>query len=157
MPLNQALKGKEYQEVSFPVVREQVLQFAEAIGEENPLFTDPKAARVAGYPEQLAPPTFVTKMQIMTSGQVVVDQELGLDYSRVVHGDQNFVHHRPIAAGDRLVVELHVDGINSRMGNDMISVRAEVGTVDGEAVTTARSTLVARGTDPSGTEQGEQA
>ena len=76
MPLNQSLKGKEYKEVSFPVERDRVLQFADAIGEDNPVFRDREAARAGGYEEQLAPPTFVTVMQIMTSGQVVLDQEM---------------------------------------------------------------------------------
>ena len=59
MPLNQALKGREYQEVSFPVERDHVVQFADAIGTDDPVFRDPEAARAAGYPDQVAPPTFV--------------------------------------------------------------------------------------------------
>jgi acyl dehydratase len=139
------------------VSREKIREFADAIGDTSPLHRDPDAARAVGYPDVIAPPTFAIIVSLRANDVLISDPDLGLDYSRVVHGDQNFVHHRPIAAGDRLVVELHVDGINSRMGNDMISVRAEVGTVDGEAVTTARSTLVARGTDPSGIKQGEPA
>src|SRR5205823_3391825 len=87
MPLNQSFKGKAYQPVSFTVERDRVVQFADAIGEDAPVFRDADAARAAGYAEQVAPPTLVTAMQIMTSGQVVLDQDLGLDYSRVVHGE----------------------------------------------------------------------
>src|SRR5213593_712259 len=102
MPLNYSLKGKEYQPVEFAVDRDAVLQFDDAIGEENPLFRDPGAAKEAGFDEQLAPPTFVTRMQIMTSGQVVLDRELGLDYSRVVHGEQEYVYRRPVKVGETL-------------------------------------------------------
>src|SRR4029453_4504211 len=86
MPLNASLEGKEYGEVTLPVVREQVMEFADAIGERNPIFRDPEAARAAGYPEQVAPPTFVAKMQIMSSGQVFVDPEIGLADTGVVRG-----------------------------------------------------------------------
>ena len=40
------------------------------------------------------------------------DPELGLDYTRVVHGDQRFVYQRPVRAGDRLTVVVHVDNIS---------------------------------------------
>ena len=100
--MNYALKGKTYQEVTFTVDRDRVLQFCDAIGEDNPIFRDPAAAKEAGYDEQLAPPTFPTVMQIMTSGQVVMDQELGLNYMMVVHAEQEYEYHRPLKVGDEL-------------------------------------------------------
>src|SRR5690349_12195504 len=102
MPLNAELKGKVYQEVELAVDRARVLQFCDAIGEPGEVFRDPEAARAAGYPEQLAPPTFATVLQIMTSGQAVVDQELGLNYALVVHGEQEYAYDRPIMVGDTL-------------------------------------------------------
>jgi acyl dehydratase len=146
MALNQALKGKEYQEVSFPVVREQVLQFADAIGEGDPLFRDPEAARAAGYPEQLAPPTFVTKMQIMTSGQAVVDQELGLDYSRVVHGEQEYEWVRPVFVGDVLTAVPRIADIFAKKSNEYLVIEAEIKDAMGQTVAVGRTTLISRGT-----------
>jgi acyl dehydratase len=144
--LNQALKGKEYQEVSFPVLREQVLQFADAIGEDDPLFRDPEAARAAGYPEQLAPPTFITKMQIMTSGQAVVDQELGLDYSRVVHGEQEYVWVRPVFVGDVLTAVPRIADIFAKKSNEYLVIEAEIKDARGQTVAVGRTTLISRGT-----------
>ena len=77
---------------------------------------------------------------------MIADPELGLDYSRVVHGEQRFVITRPIRAGDRLTVTVTVENIRAAAGNDMITTRGDVTTVDGEPVFTAYSTLVARGT-----------
>jgi acyl dehydratase len=77
---------------------------------------------------------------------VIADPDLGLDYSRVVHGEQRFVINRPIRAGDRLTVIVTVENVRSAAGNDMITTRGDVTTVDGEPVFTAYSTLVARGT-----------
>ena len=73
------------------------------------------------------------------------DPELGLDYSRVVHGEQRFVAARPIRAGDRLTVTVTVENIRAAAGNDMLTTRGDVSTVDGEHVCMARSTLVERG------------
>jgi acyl dehydratase len=146
MPLNQSLKGKEYQPVSFLVEREEVARFADAIGEGVPLFTDAEAARAAGYPDQLAPPTFVTRMQIMTSGQAVLDQDLGLDYSRVVHGEQEYEWHRPVVVGDVLTAVPRIADIFAKKSNEYLVIEAEIKDAQGETVVVARSTLISRGT-----------
>jgi acyl dehydratase len=76
---------------------------------------------------------------------VVFDPDLGLDYTRVVHGDQRFVYHRVITAGDQLNYIVSVDGIRSVAGNDMITVKAEISNQLGELVTTVYSMLLSRG------------
>jgi hypothetical protein len=48
-------------------------------------------------------PTFAVVLSLRAGQVVYGDPELGLDYSRVVHGEQEFVYHRPIRAGDRLL------------------------------------------------------
>ena len=146
MPLNQALKGKEYQEVSLTVERDRVRQFADAIGEDNPVFRDPQAARALGYTDQLAPPTFVTTMQIMTSGQVVLDRELGLDYSRVVHGEQEYEWRRPVVVGDVLRATPHIADIYSKGPNEYLVIEADIKDASGDTVVLARTTLLSRGT-----------
>jgi len=146
MPLNQALEGKQYREVSFTVERDRVNQFCDAIGEDNPIYRDPEAARAAGYPEQLAPPTFVTVMQIMTSGQVVLDQELGLDYSRVVHGEQEYEWSRPVHVGDVLSTVPRLAGIRARGPNEFLVIVSDITDQTGATVVVARTTLLSRGT-----------
>jgi acyl dehydratase len=146
VPLNHELKGKEYREVTFEVERGRVAQFADAIGEQDPRYRDPEAATAAGFPEQLAPPTFPTVMQIMTSGQVVVDQDLGLDYSRVVHGEQEYEWRRPIVVGDVLKATPRIADIYARGPNEFLVIEAVITDADGEVVCVARSTLLSRGT-----------
>ena len=75
---------------------------------------------------------------------VVEDPDVGLDYSRVVHGEQRFAHHRPIRAGDRLVATTTIDAARTVAGNDLLTARVDLTTEDGEAVCTATSMLVAR-------------
>jgi acyl dehydratase len=146
VPLNQSLKGKEYKEVSLPVERDRVLQFADAIGEDNPVFRDREAAMAAGYEEQLAPPTFVTVMQIMTSGQVVLDQELGLNYALVVHGEQEYEWHRPVHVGDVLTAIPRIADIYAKGPNEFLVIEAQIKDASGQTVVVGRSTLLSRGT-----------
>jgi acyl dehydratase len=146
MPLNQDLKGKEYEEVAFIVDRDRVTQFADAIGDDNPIYRDAAAAKEAGFDEQVAPPTFPTVLQIMTSGQAVVDPELGLDYSRVVHGEQEYELGRPLVVGDVLKARPRIADIYTKKSNEFIVIESEIRDQSGEIVVVSRSTLISRGT-----------
>ncbi|SHE45247.1 MaoC family dehydratase N-terminal domain-containing protein [Streptoalloteichus hindustanus] len=147
MPLDESFIGRAFPTMPvWEVGREKIREFADAIGDDNPIYRDPEAARAAGHPDVIAPPTFAVILALRAHDVVIADPELGLDYSRVVHGDQRFTHHRPVRAGDRLVASAHVDDIRTRAGNDFLSMRAEITTEDGERVCTSRATLVARGT-----------
>jgi acyl dehydratase len=145
--LDQSFVGRKYPPTPpYEVGREKIREFADAIGDQSPVYRDPEAARALGYPDVIAPPTFPIVLSMRAGAQVVFDPELGLDYSRVVHGEQRFVYTRPVRAGDRLTVTVSVETIRSAAGNDLLTTRGEVATVDGEPVLTAFSTLVARGT-----------
>jgi len=146
MPLNQSLKGKEYQEVAFRVDPGNVVRFADAIGDPNPVFHDPEAARALGYPGQIAPPTFVTVMQIMTSGQVVVDPELGLNYALVVHGEQEYEWERPVRVGETLRATPRIVDIYARGPNEFVVIEADIMDEAGNPFAVSRTTLLSRGT-----------
>jgi len=146
MPLDPSFVGRCYPPVgSYQVGREKIREFAEAIGDGNAIYRDTAAARAAGHPDVVAPPTFAVIISMQAQELLVEDPELGLDYSRVVHGEQSFTHHRPIHAGDELVAALYVDSIRTMGGNDMLTVRCEITDATGDPVTTARSMLVVRG------------
>jgi acyl dehydratase len=146
MPLNQSLKGKEYPEVTLTAERGQVFQFAEAIREDAPIFRDPGEAQATGYAEQVAPPTFVTKIQILSSAQVVLDQELGLNYMMVVHGEQEFEWRRPVVVGDSLTAVPRIADIYAKGPNEFLVIEAEIRDASGETVAVSRTTLLSRGT-----------
>jgi acyl dehydratase len=124
---------------------EKIREFADAIGEDAPWCHDREAAREAGHPDLVAPPTFAIVVIARAQDAVLFNPELGLDFSRVVHGDQRFVHHRPIHAGDELRSVVVIDSIRQMAGNDILGLRVEVTGGDGQPVVTAHSTLVSRG------------
>ena len=105
----------------------------------------------------MAPPTFAIIVAQRADAQLIEDPDAGIDFSRVVHADQRFIHHRPILAGDRLVAELHVDGVRPMGGGAMITTRSEIfaltagadaaaaGDDSRQAVATTTSSIVVRG------------
>lgn len=151
MPLNRSLVGKEYPASDpYEVGREKIKEFALAIGDPNPLYRDETVARAAGYPDIVAPPTFLTALNFRYSPQIVLDPELGLNYALVVHGEQEYSYERPVHPGDRLVGKPRIADISARGRNELVVVEAEITTEGGERVAVARSTIVSRGTAQEG-------
>lgn len=145
MPLDAAFVGRSFPFAdSYRVGAEKIREFATAIGDANPCYHDAVAAQAAGHRDLIAPPTFAIAVTARAQEAVIFDPDLGLDFSRVVHGDERFVHHRPIVAGDELRCTVHIDSIRVMAGNDVIGLRTEVTDGDGQAVTTAYATLVSR-------------
>ena len=146
MAINPALVGRSYPSTApYRVSREKIREFADALGDPNPAYRDVEAARALGHPDVIAPPTFPILLALGDAGRAVIeDPDLGLDYTRVVHGDQRFVYVRPIAAGDLLTATPQITVIRTVAGNDMLTWDAVIATSDGEHVCTATSMLVAR-------------
>jgi len=146
MPLDQSFLGRAYPLTEpYEVGREKIREFADAIGDPNPIYRDPDAARALGHPDVIAPPTFPIVLSLPASSVVVRDPELGADVSRLVHGEQRFVYQRPVRAGDVLQVRSTLEAVRTAGENDILTTRGEVFTVDGELVVTAVSTVVLRG------------
>jgi acyl dehydratase len=90
-------------EVILPVERGKVMEFARAVKSKNPLHFDRDAAEAAGFDDIVAPLTFSTVSAHYNGGDAAdLPRELGLDLARMVHGEQRWVFHRPLVAGDSL-------------------------------------------------------
>ncbi|MFF3321298.1 MaoC family dehydratase N-terminal domain-containing protein [Streptomyces sp. NPDC002889] len=145
MALDQSFVGRTYPPTEpYEVGREKIREFAEAVGDANPAYTDPDVAKELGHCDVIAPPTFAFAITFKAAEQVIQDPQLGLDYDRVVHGDQKFAYARPLRAGDRLTVTSIIEAIKSLAGNDIVDIRGEVHDEAGELVVTAWTKLVAR-------------
>jgi acyl dehydratase len=146
MPLDASFIGRIYPPSEpYGVGRERIREFATAIGADDPAYHDPKAAAELGHPDVIAPPTFPILITNEVAQPLLTDPALGLDFSRVVHGDQRFAYIRPIRAGDRIVCVVTVEDITSRAGMDFLSSRTELSTDTGEPIGTAWSRLIVRG------------
>jgi acyl dehydratase len=146
MPVNPDFAGRSFPPSEpYEVSRVKIAEFAQAIGDPSPLCRDRQAARAAGYPDVIAPPTFAIVISMASSGHAIADEDLGLDYTMVVHGEQRFEHARPLHAGDVVVAQTTITDITSRRTMTMLTTRTDITTTGGEHVCTALSTLVERG------------
>ena len=144
--VNPAIEGKIYPRTSsYLVGREKIREFAKAVFSNDQANLDLEAAKKHGYKDLIAPPTFAVVIQERSLTQVISDKEAALDFSRVVHGDQRFIHVRPIVAGDELTSELKVASVKQLAGNSMVSFETQIFDSNQDLVCTAISTLVVRG------------
>ena len=128
------------------VSAEKIREFADAIGDTNPAYTDINAAQALGYETVCAPPTFPIVVTMAAMQEAFHDPALSMDFTRVVHGDQRFAYTRPIQVGDELVVTTIVEEIRALGNNDVATFRTEV-TSHGEPVVIGWSKLIVRGDD----------
>ena len=124
MVVNTSYAGRVYPpgEV-YEVSTEKIRELAEATASTHPAHVDASAAPALGYAGVVAPPTFAVVIAQRAESVYVQDPEAGIDFSRVVHADERFTHHRPIVAGDRLVPTLHVDAVTERGSLAMVSTK----------------------------------
>jgi acyl dehydratase len=131
----------------YEISRVKLAEFADAIGDRNPVYLDRAAAIEAGFPDVIAPPTFPIVITLASGAQALSDPGLNLNYAMVVHGEQRFSYERPLHAGDVVTAQVTISDIKTLGRNSMLSTTTRISTVDGEHVCTAYAMLVERGAE----------
>lgn len=141
-----SLEGRAYPPAPpYQVGREAVRAFADAVQASHPAHRDVEAARALGYADVVAPPTFAVVVAQRAEAAVVADPDAGVDFSRVVHADERFTHHRPIVAGDELTGTVRIAAVKELGGNRMVTTVTALTDADGAPVADVTSTLLVRG------------
>jgi acyl dehydratase len=129
MTMNVALEGRVYPDATFTVESERVSVFRAAIGEQS----------------DIVPPTFATVAEFTVMPVIAGDAELGLDFTRVVHAEQEYEWHRRFRMGETLTARSRIASIRQKAGNGFLTIETEVLDRDGGLVALARATMIERG------------
>ena len=116
--------GAEIISISQP----EIAAFAAVLGESDTTF---------------APPTFTIRITLAQFQNILTKPEIGLDWSRLVHGDQKFEIFSPIKAGDLLNCSATIETYRIAAGNEILTVRSDLHRGP-ELVVSSWSTLVVR-------------
>src|SRR3954467_6016593 len=114
MAISTAAIGKSYPPATYAVGREEIREFAIAVGETNPLHLAPEAARAAGHRDVVAPPMFCVVYCGAALGPALFDPEVGIDFAHLVHGGQEFEWGPLVIAGDEITTTISVKDITAR-------------------------------------------
>jgi hypothetical protein len=129
--MDPAAQGLTYPAVPFVVDSGRVAVFAGILGQTAPG----------------VPPTFLTAAEFSALPGIVGDPRLALDYTRVVHGTQEYVYERPLVPGETLAVTPSIESVKVRGGSGFLTIRFEARDRAGDLVATARSMMIERGPD----------
>jgi acyl dehydratase len=125
--MNPAAEGTVYPDVPFVVDPARVAAFRKVFGVSDGV-----------------PPTFVTAAEFTVFPHVIGDPALGLDFSRVLHGSQEYVYERPLREGETLSVRARIDSIRHKGDTGFLTVVMELRDDEDRLVCTARSQMVER-------------
>jgi acyl dehydratase len=139
------LIGKTYPPHEYEVGREKIREYAYAVGETNPIYHDPDAARAAGFANVVAPPLFCVVYSAGAMAPAVLDPELKIDLGRMVHGSQEFEWLEPVVAGDAITTETKVQNIYEKDGMKFYVWESESKNQDGATVVRGTWTNIVRG------------
>ena len=150
MPIqvNTAVKGKEYPPYAVTVERGKIKEFARAIGDLSPFYLDDEVARAGPWGDIIAPPTFPITFRDEGADTGALLRDLGVDISRLLHGEQEFEHFKPIRPGQTYLCRTRVVDISEKTGRSgpMAFVVRETVVTDGDndIVATVRHITVIR-------------
>ena len=108
--------GKKFAAYEYEVGREKIREYANAVGESNPVHHDREAAQAAGFRDVVAPPMFAVVYSAGAMGPALFDSEVGMDFAKMVHGGQEFVWGEPVCAGDSITTETSIKEIYEKDG-----------------------------------------
>ncbi|MEJ8845853.1 MaoC family dehydratase N-terminal domain-containing protein [Variovorax rhizosphaerae] len=144
--IDRSFIGHEMPPFSVPVEAGRLRFFAKATGQADPVYSDESAARAAGHPGLPVPPTFLFCLEMEGPNPAAIRDLLGLDYRRLLHGEQSFKYHAPAHAGDVLRFTQRIEDIYDKKGGalEFVVRRTLVDNQRGERVAEMRAVTVMR-------------
>ena len=151
----QALVGREVvHRAPEPFGRTAFRYFAEAIGDDNPIYTDPDAARAAGYVDVVAPPTLLmeTNQYVASRGRDDAGYkghqwDLPVTGCRLIRGGNAYEFHAPLYPGDVVTATWRITSADEKQGRDgramlLVGSEARFTRADGTLLAVDRETLI---------------
>lgn len=145
LDFDRSILGKVFDETDFPAVTtEDLLRFAAALGETNPLYTDEAAAAAGPHGGLIAPPTYVARLRPnkMTPEHMPRFGKVGFD------GGRDVELFAPVRPGDHLTMVSTIHDIYEKTGRSgsmyFIVVRNEIRNQTGAKVATVDHRIMQR-------------
>lgn len=130
MPLNEKVIGKKYiDEDVFEITAHESIYYGLAAGEENNAYYDNR--REGGI---IAPPMFAVRYAANPVAKIVLDPEVGLNFTMVVHYTQEFEWVKPVKPGDKVKNEAEITHIDVRENGGVLGWKTITRNQNGEEV-----------------------
>ena len=119
-----------YPPVTVVVDESSVRRFASAVGDDA----------------TFVPPTWVTVPEIAAGlGAALADEALGVELSRVLHGEEEYEWRRGFRVGETVTARTRIESIRGRGDLEFLTLATTMTDEGGDDVALARSVLIVRG------------
>ena len=145
MPVDTKFIGREYKPVTYVVGQEKIKEYALAVGDLNPLYTDPDFAKKSKYSCVIAPPMFVVVFARDVLVNLFSDTELNLNMLMLLHGEQEFNFHKIVKANDTITTHPRIKNIYQKGSNDFVELETKSFNQNKELVVDGIWTFIIRG------------
>jgi len=146
MAIDRSLIGRKSEVYTREVEKGHIRRFADAVGDDHPIYLDENYAVTTPYRGIIAPPTFATTLT-MDAPNPLYDAP-GFELRRILHGEQEYVYHRPMRPGDKYWIQSEITDVYERQGSSgrmtFIVIETVARDINDQPVVTARSTIVYR-------------
>jgi acyl dehydratase len=137
--------GKTWTGFTYEVGLEKIREYANAIGESGAVHHSREAARDAGFRDVVAPPMFVVVYSAGAMGPVMFDPDVGMDFTRMLHGSQEFVWGEPVCAGDSVTTDVEWKDLSEKGDKQFFVFESVSRNGDGAEVARGTWTNIVRG------------
>jgi len=145
LAVDESQKGKTYAPFEYEIGREKIREYANAVGEFNPVHHDRKAAQAAGFRDVVAPPMFAVVFSTGSVAPAILDPEVGINFARMLHGSQEFEWGELVCAGDTITTETTVEDLYERTGMEFFVFKSVSKNQNGDEVVRGTWTNIVRG------------
>jgi acyl dehydratase len=142
--MNESIKGKQWPPFTYEVGLEKIREYANAVGETEPVHHDREAARAAGFRDVAAPPMFAVVYSAGAMAPAILDPEVGINLMRMLHGSQEFVWGEPVVAGDTVETAAELKDLYEKDGRQFFVFESVSRNQDGQEVVRATWTNIVR-------------
>ena len=143
--MNADAQGKTFPDFEYEVGREKIREYAQAVGEDNPVYFDRERAKEAGFRDIPAPPMFAVVYAGGAVGPAIFDPDVGINFAMMVHGGQEFVWGEAVCSGDVITTGVSVKEIYERAGKGFYVFESVSTNQDGQEVSRGTWTNIVRG------------
>ncbi|MGI8631342.1 MAG: FAS1-like dehydratase domain-containing protein [Solirubrobacterales bacterium] len=137
--------GRTYPPHTYEVGREKIREYAQAVNESDRIHYEHDAAQAAGFRAVVAPPMFAVVYSGGALGPAILDPELGIDFSKLVHGAQEFTWGEPVCAGDTITTTVEFTERFDKGDNAFYLFTSRSENQDGQQVSEGTWTNIIRG------------
>lgn len=141
---DRAARGRSIEPITVQIERGRIRFFSQVLKESDPIHFDLDAARTAGHPDLVAPPSFFMVVEALANEEL---KRLGrhsavdivkCDFRYLLHGDERYFYRAPIYAGEEVEFATKVVDFYDKKGGAMEFVTLE------STITNSRRGLLVR-------------